>query len=185
MITREQALAIVREHVKNENLIRHMLAVESAMAAYARKWAEDEKIWRIAGLLHDFDWEIHPSLDQHPQDGSKILKDQGVSEEIIRAVLSHADHTGVKRESRMEKALYASDEITGLVVTTALVRPSKKIADVKIKSIKKKWKDKSFAKGVSRQEVEDGAQDLGVDLWEEHVPLVLEAMQGIAKDLGL
>lgn len=184
-ITRNEALAIVREHVKNENLVRHMLAVESVMAAYAKKWGENEETWRIAGLLHDFDWEIHPSLEQHPQDGSKILKDRGVSEEILRAILAHADHTGVKRKTKMEKALYACDEITGLVVTTALVRPSKKIADVKLKSIKKKWKDKAFAKGVNRQEVEDGAKDLGVDLWEEHVPLVLGAMQSISDELGL
>lgn len=185
MITRDQALAIVREYVKNENLVRHMLAVEAAMAAYARVFGEDEEKWRVAGLLHDFDWEIHPTLEGHPQKGSEILRQKGVDEEIIRAVLSHAPHTGVQRESRMEKALFACDEITGLVTTTALVRPSKKIADVEVKSIKKKWKDKAFAAGVNRQEVEDGAKDLGVDLWEEHIPMVLKAMQGIADDLGL
>lgn len=185
MITRDQSLEIVKEHVKNENLVKHMLSVEAAMAAYAKKFGEDEERYRIAGLLHDFDWEIHPSLENHPQTGSKILQERGVDEEMIRAILSHADHTGVSRESKMEKALYACDEITGLITTTALVRPSKKIADVKIKSIKKKFKDKGFAKGVNRQEVIEGAEALGVDLWEEHIPTVLKAMQEIAEDLGL
>ncbi len=184
-MTREDALKIVREFVKNENLVRHMLAVEAAMAAYALKFGEDEEIYRVTGLLHDFDWEIHPSLDDHPQKGSEILRQKGVSEEIIRAILSHAPHTGVTRESKMEKALFAIDELTGLITTTALVRPSKKIADVEVKSIKKKWKDKAFAAGVNREEIEQGTKDLGVDLWEEHVPLVLKAMQGIASDLGL
>lgn len=184
-MNRDQALAIVREFVKNENLVRHMLAVEAAMAAYAHKYDEDEDKWRVAGLLHDFDWEIHPSLEEHPQKGSDILRARGVDEEIIRAILSHAEHTGVPRLSRLEKALFACDELTGLVTTTALVRPSKKLADVEVKSIKKKWKDKAFAAGVNRQEVEDGARELGVDLWEEHVPTVLQAMQAIADDLGL
>ena len=185
MITRDQARSIVREHVKNENLVKHMLSVEAAMADYAKKYGEDEERWRIAGLLHDFDWEIHPSLEEHPQKGSDILREKGVDEKMIHTILSHADHTGVSRETKMEKALYACDEITGLITTTALVRPSKKIADVKIKSIKKKFKDKGFAKGVNRQEVKDGAEDLGVELWEEHIPTVLQAMQEIAEDLGL
>lgn len=185
MTTRDEALSIVRNHVKNENLVKHMLAVEAAMAAYARKYGEDEERWRVAGLLHDFDWEIHPTLEEHPQKGSDILRGLGVDEPMIRAILSHADHTGVTRESLMEKALYACDELTGLVTTTALVRPSKKIADVKVKSIKKKWKDKAFAKGVNRQEVEEGAASLGVDLWEEHIPTVLSAMQEIWEELGL
>lgn len=184
-MTRDQALSIVREYVKNENLVRHMLAVEAAMAAYAKKYKEDEEKWRVVGLLHDFDWEIHPTLEAHPQKGSEILKERGVDEEIIRAILSHASHTGVTRESNMEKALFACDELTGLITTTALVRPSKKIADVEVKSIKKKWKDKAFAKGVNREEVEQGAKALGVDLWEEHVPTVLSAMQSIASNLGL
>ena len=185
MITRDQALAIVKEHVKNENLVRHMLAVEAAMAAYARKFGEDEEKYRVTGLLHDFDWEIHPDLDGHPMKGASILRERGVDEEIIRAIQSHAPRTGVSRDSKLEKALFACDEITGLITTTALVRPSKKIADVEVKSIKKKWKDKSFAAGVNREEVEQGARELGVDLWEEHVPIVLKAMQEIAPDLGL
>lgn len=184
-ITRDQALAIVREYVKNENLVRHMLAVEAAMAAYAKHYGEDEQKWRIVALLHDFDWEIHPTLEGHPQKGEPILREKGVDEETIRAILSHAVHTGISRESLMEKALFACDEITGLVTTTALVRPSKKITDVKVKSIKKKWKDKAFAAGVNRAEVEQACQELGVDLWEEHVPRVLQAMQGIAEELGL
>ncbi len=186
MISRDQALQIVRQYVKNENLVRHMLAVEAAMSAYAQKLApEEEEKWRLAGLLHDFDWEIHPTLEKHPLEGAPILRSLGVDEEIVRAILSHADHTGISRETLMEKALYACDELTGLITTVALVRPSKKIADVKIKSIKKKWKDKAFARGVNRQDIEAGAHDLGVDLWTEHVPLVLQAMQSIADQLGL
>lgn len=184
-MNRDDALKIVREHVKNENLVRHMLAVEAAMASYANKYGEDEEKYRVTGLLHDFDWEIHPDLDGHPMKGSLILRERGVDEEIIRAILSHAPRTGVSRDSNMEKALFAIDELTGLITTTALVRPSKKIADVEVKSIKKKWKDKGFAAGVDRSDVENGARELGVDLWEEHVPTVLKAMQTIADDLGL
>lgn len=184
-MTRDQALAIVREYVKNESLVRHMLAVEAAMAAYAKKFGEDEELYRVTGLLHDFDWEIHPTLEDHPLKGSSILRERGVSEEIIRAILSHAPFTNTSRDSNLEKALFACDELTGLITTTALVRPSKKIGDVEVKSIKKKWKDKGFAAGVNREEVEQGASELGVDLWEDHVPTVLKAMQEIADDLGL
>jgi len=184
-MNRDDALRIVREFVKNENLVRHMLAVEAAMAAYAEKFGEDVEKYRVTGLLHDFDWEIHPTLDGHPMKGEPILRERGVSEEIIRAIQSHAERTGVSRDSNMEKALFACDEITGLITTTALVRPSKKIADVEVKSIKKKWKDKGFAAGVNREDVEQGARELGVDLWGDHVPLVLKSMQSIAGDLGL
>lgn len=184
-MNRDDALKIVREHVKNENLVRHMLAVEAGMAAYAKKHGEDEELYRITGLLHDFDWEIHPDLEGHPMKGSLILRERGVDEVIIRAIQSHAPLTGVSRDSNMEKALFACDELTGLITTTALVRPSKKISDVEVKSIKKKWKDKGFAAGVNREEVEQGARELGVDLWEEHVPTVLKAMQEISGDLGL
>lgn len=183
--TRDEALEIVRKYVKNENLVRHMLAVEAAMGAYARNFGEDEERWRVAGLLHDFDWEIHPTLEGHPQKGSEILRELGVDEDMIRTILSHAPHTGVVREKIIDKALFACDEITGLITTTALVRPSKKIADVEVSSIRKKFKTPSFAAGVNRQEVEDGAKDLGVDLWGSHIPMVLKAMQGIASDLGL
>jgi putative nucleotidyltransferase with HDIG domain len=183
---REEAFAIVTEYVKNGNLVKHMLAVEAGIRAYARKYGEDEDDWGIVGLLHDFDWEIHPTLDKHPMDGAPILRERGVSEDIIQSILSHATEvTGVPRETLRDKALYAVDELTGLIVAVALVRPSRNISDVKVSSIKKKWKDKAFAAGVIREDIEEGCEELGVDLWEEHVPLVLEAMQGIASDLGL
>jgi putative nucleotidyltransferase with HDIG domain len=184
-MNRDEALAIVREYVENENLVKHMLAVEAGMRAYARKYGEDEESWGRVGLLHDFDWEIHPNLDEHPMKGAPILREHGVSEEDIRTILSHADRSGVPRETLRDKALYAVDELTGLISAVALVRPSKDIRDVKVKSVKKKWKDKSFAAGVHRGDVEEGCAELGVDLWGEHVPLVLNAMKGIAADLGL
>ena len=184
-MTRDQALQIVREYVKNENLVRHMLAVEAAMAAYAKKFNEDEEKYRVTGLLHDFDWEIHPTATEHPILGEPILRERGVSDEVIQAILGHGSRTGVPRLTNLAKVLFAVDELTGLITTTALVRPSKKIGDVEVKSIKKKWKDKGFAAGVNREEVEQGTKELGVDLWEEHVPLVLKAMQSIAEDLGL
>lgn len=191
-MTRDEALAIVHQYVKNPNLVKHMLAVEAAMAAYAQKYAavgelnnEDEERYRVAGLLHDFDWEIHPTIPDHPMKGAEILREQGVDESMIETILSHASFSEVPRDSLMSKVLFACDEITGLITTVALVRPSKSIMDVEIKSIKKKFKEKSFAAGVNREEVEEGAKELGVDLWTEHVPLVLKAMQGIAEDLGL
>lgn len=184
-MTRDQALAIVREFVKNENLVRHMLAVEAAMAAYAKKYGEDEEKWRVTGLLHDFDWEIHPTAEGHPALGIPILRERGVEEEILDAIMGHGSHTGTPRITRLAKSLFAVDELTGLITTTALVRPSKKIADVEVKSIKKKWKDKAFAAGVNRSEVEQGTIELGVDLWGSHIPTVLKAMQDIAPDLGL
>lgn len=183
-MNRQQALEILHEYVKNENLIRHMLAVEAAMRYYAEKYNEDPEKWGIAGLLHDFDYEIHPTLDSHPQDGADILRQKGVPEEIVRAILSHADHTGVARESLMEKALYACDEITGLIIAVALVRPSRSLADLEVSSVKKKWKDKAFAAGANREEIERGAQEFGVDLWE-HVGNVILAMRRVSKELGL
>lgn len=183
-MNREQALAIVREFVKNENLVRHMLAVEAAMKFYAEKLGEDVEKWRVAGLLHDYDWEIHPTLEEHPQAGIPLLRERGVPEDILRAILSHADHTGVPRQTLMEKALYACDEITGLIIAAALVRPSRSLDDLKVKSIKKKWKDKSFAAGVNREEVARAAEEFGVDLWE-HVANVIEAMRPIGEQLGL
>ncbi len=184
MTTRAEALAIVREHVKNEGLVRHMLAVEAAMRHYARLLGEDEETWGLAGLLHDFDWEIHPSLEQHPQDGAPILRERGLPEVVIEAVLSHANHTGVPRQTKMQQALYACDEITGLITAVTLVRPSKAIKDVTVKSIKNKWKDKAFAAGAKREEMEDGAREFGVELWE-HAGNVLAAMQANAAELGL
>jgi putative nucleotidyltransferase with HDIG domain len=184
MTTRDEALAIVREHVKNEGLVRHMLAVETAMRHYAQLYGEDVETWGLAGLLHDFDWEIHPSLEAHPQDGAPILRKRGVPEVVVEAVLSHANHTGVPRTTRMQKALFACDELTGLITAVALVRPSRSIMDVTVKSIKNKWKDKAFAAGAKRDEIEQGAQEFGVELWE-HAGNVLAAMQANARELGL
>ena len=181
---RTEALALVREYVKNENLVRHMLAVEAAMRFYADKFGEDVEAWGLAGLLHDFDWEIHPTLEEHPQAGAPILRQHGVDETLIQAVLSHADHTGVPRISRMEKALLACDEITGLITAVALVRPSRSLRDLEAHSVKKKWKDRAFAAGTDRHDMEVAAQDFGVELWE-HVGNVITAMRRIAPELGL
>ena len=181
---RIEALALVREYVKNENLVRHMLAVESAMRFYAELWGEDVEVWGLTGLLHDFDWEIHPTLEQHPQDGAPILRGFGVDEVIVRAILSHADHTGVPRVSRMEKALLACDEITGLITAVALVRPSRSLLDMEVGSVKKKWKDRAFAAGANREEIARATEEFGVELWE-HVGNVILAMRRIAPELGL
>lgn len=183
-MTRPEALALVREYVKNEGLVRHMLCVEAGMRFYAEKFGEDPDVWGIAGLLHDFDWEIHPTLDQHPQDGAPILRQLGVDEVMIRAILSHAEHTGVPRETQMEKALFACDEISGLVTAVALVRPSHSLYDLEASSVKKKWKDKLFAAGANREEMEQGAAELGIDLWE-HVGNIIIALRKIAPELGL
>jgi len=183
-MTRDEALALVREYVKNENLVKHMLAVEATMRFYAEKFGEDVEKWELAGLLHDFDWEIHPSLEGHPQDGAPILRERGVPEEIVRAVLSHADHTGIPRQTRMEKALYACDEVTGLITAVALVRPSRSLLDLEPASVKKKWKDKTFAAGANRAEIEKAASEFGIELWE-HVGNVILAMRRIAPELGL
>ncbi|MBX3005090.1 MAG: HDIG domain-containing protein [Anaerolineales bacterium] len=184
MTTRDEALAIVHEHVKNEGLVRHMLSVETAMRHYAAMYGEDAELWGVAGLLHDFDWEIHPTLEQHPQAGAPILRERGVPEEIVQAVLSHANHSNIPRTTLMQKALYACDELTGLITAVALVRPSRSILDVKVKSIKNKWKDRAFAAGANREEMEDGARELGIELWE-HAGNVLAAMQANAAELGL
>ncbi len=181
---RSAALAIVREFVKNENLIRHMLAVEAAMRFYAQKFGEDAETWGMIGLLHDFDWEIHPTLEEHPQAGAPILRTRGVPEEWVQDILSHADHTGVPRNTLRRKALYACDEITGLITAVALVRPSRSLLDLEVASVKKKWKDRAFAAGANREEIERGAQELGIELWE-HVGNVIQAMRTIASDLGL
>ena len=181
---RSEALTIVREFIKNENLVKHMLAVEATMRFYAEKLGEDVELWGVVGLLHDFDWEIHPTLEGHPVKGAPILRERGVPEVIVRAILSHADHTGIQRDSLMEKALYACDEITGLITATALVRPSRSLMDLKAKSVKKKWKDKHFAAGANRTEMEEGAADFGVEL-SEHITNVIEAMRRIAPELGL
>jgi putative nucleotidyltransferase with HDIG domain len=183
-MNRPEALAIVREYIQNENLVRHMLAVEAAMRFYAEKFGQEPETWGITGLLHDFDWEIHPTLENHPQAGAPLLRQRGVPEEIVRAVLSHADHTGVPRQSLMEKALYACDEITGLVTAVALVRPSRSLHDLEASSVKKKWKDKAFAAGANREEIAKATEEFGIELWE-HVGNVILAMRRIAPELGL
>ncbi len=183
MTNRAEALAIVQEYVKNINLVRHMLAVEAAMQFYAEKFGEDVELWRVTGLLHDFDWEIHPTLEEHPQAGTAILQERGVPEVVIHAILSHADHTGVPRQTRMEKALAACDEITGLITAVALVRPSRSLDDLTASSVKKKWKDRAFAAGANREEIEHTTAEFGIELWQ-HVDNVILAMRRIAPELG-
>jgi len=186
-VNREKAWQLVNEFTENQNLVRHMLAVEAAMRAYARKYDEDEELWGIAGLVHDFDYEQNPdlSVEGHPVTGAKILRERAWPEEIVRAVLSHAsEYTGVPQETRMEKVLAAVDDLTGFLVAVALVRPSKDIRDVKLKSVRKKWKDRAFAAAVDRGQIEQAVVSLGVDL-DEHIVTVLDAMKGIAPELGL
>ena len=184
-MTRDEALAIVHEYVKNENLIKHMFCVEAAMCFYAEKFGEDVEAWGLLGLLHDFDWEIHPTLEEHPVKGASILRERGVDEDIIQDILSHGFGDDLPpRDTLRRKALFACDEITGLVTAVALVRPSRSLLDLKVKSVKKKWKDKSFAAGANRDEIEASAAEFGVDLWE-HVGNVILAMQKIAPELGL
>ena len=189
MPTREQAWQLVSEYTSNPSLIRHMLAVEAAMRAYALKYGQDEDLWGVVGLVHDFDYERNPdlSVEGHPVVGARLLREWNWPEEIVRAVLAHAgEYTGIQPESLLERALVAVDELTGFLVAVALVRPTKDIrAITKVKSVKDKWKDRAFAAAVNRAEIEHTCQALGVDLWAEHVPLVLEAMQGIASELGL
>ena len=184
MVEYNKALGIMHEFVKNENLRKHMYAVSEAMRQYARKYNEDEEKWAIVGLLHDFDWEIHPNAEEHPVKGSEILKERGYPEEILRAILSHADYTGVTRDSLMEKTLFAVDELTGFLTACALVQPSKKLEDVKVDSVKKKFKKKEFARQVNREDMLKGAEGLGVDL-DEHIQFVINAMLGIKDKLGL
>ena len=181
---RETALAIVHEYIKAPGLINHMYCVEAAMRFYAEKYSQDVELWGITGLLHDFDWEIHPTLDEHPTAGAAILKAKGVPDDIIQAILSHGVNTGVPRDTLMRKALFACDEITGLITAVALVRPSRSLYDLTSSSVKKKWKDRAFAAGTNREEMAEAAADFGVELWE-HVDNVILAMRKIAPQLGL
>lgn len=186
-MNRADAWALVCEYTGSPHLRRHMLAVEAAMRAYARYFNEDEEKWGLVGLLHDFDYERYPNVaaDGHPNTGAPILRARGVDEEIVRAILSHATEvTGVERQSKMEQALYAVDELTGLITAVALVRPSKDIRDVEVKSVRKKWNTTAFAPGVNRADIETGAAVLGVDL-TEHIQIVLSGMQVAAVQLGL
>ena len=185
--TREQAWDVLNEYTKNPNLIKHALSVEAGMRAYAQRFGEDEEKWAVVGLIHDFEYEKYPDLGPggHPFKGAEIMREMGWDEALIRAVQCHAPHiTNTSPETTMEKAIYAVDELTGLIIATALVRPSKSILDVKVKSVKKKWKDKGFAAGVNRQDVIEGTEMLGIEL-SEHLSIVLEAMKGIAEELGL
>ena len=187
--SREQALAIMQEYTASDSLRKHMLSVEAAMRAYAEKFGEDADRWGITGLVHDFDYEkfpneAHSATEEHPAEGVRILRSNGFPEDILEAILGHATYSGVPRESKMAKTLFAVDELTGLITATALVRPSKSVMEVEAKSVRKKMKDKAFARGVNRDDVINGAADLGVDL-DEHIAFVIQAMQGVAPSLGL
>lgn len=181
---REAAWKLLCEWTKSEPLRKHALGVEAAMRAYARKLGGDEELWAVTGLLHDLDYERHPTKEEHPFKGVEALREAGYPEEVLQAILGHASYSGVPRESLMAKALFAVDELSGFIVAVALVRPSKKLDDVTVKSVKKKLKEKSFAKGCDRDEIALGAKELGVDM-DEHIQTVITALQGIAGDLGL
>jgi putative nucleotidyltransferase with HDIG domain len=183
-VGRQEAFALLSEYTKNPSLIKHALAVEAAMRAYARRYGEDEETWGIIGLLHDFDYERYPTAEGHPAKGAAILREKGVPEDWVRTILSHADYTGVPREMLRDKVLFAVDELCGFMVAVALVRPDKRIASVKVSSVKKKMKQKAFSAQVSREDIIKGAEELGVDL-EEHIAFVIEALTTIAEELGL
>jgi putative nucleotidyltransferase with HDIG domain len=182
--SREQAWELLCEYTKNENLRKHALAVEAAMRALARKHGEDEEAWGAVGLLHDFDYERWPSAPDHPLKGAEILAERGYPQPWIRAILGHAPHTGVPRDTLLAKALFAVDELCGLITAVALVRPSRRLADVEVRSVKKKMKEKAFARSVNRQEIVQGVEELGID-FGEHVRFVIDSMLPIADELGL
>ena len=184
MMTREAAWELLTEFTQSESLRKHALAVEACVRAYARKFGEDESKWGIVGLIHDFDYERYPSAEEHPFKGNQILAERGWPEEVRRAIMSHADYSGVKRESLLEKTLFACDELAGFITASALVKPNKSLAEVEAKGVRKKMKDKAFARSVNREDIVNGAADLGVDL-EEHIAFCIEAMKRIAKELGL
>jgi putative nucleotidyltransferase with HDIG domain len=183
-MNREEAWELLCEYTKSDSLRKHALAVEAAMRRYARRFGEDEELWAVVALLHDFDYEIHPTLDEHPQEGAKILRERGVPEEIIESVLSHADHLALPRDTLLKKTVYAVDELSGFIIAVALVRPSKSVLDVAPSSVRKKMKDKAFARAVNREDIVKGAELLGIDL-NEHISEVIEALKGIADELGL
>jgi len=184
MSDRERAWGLLTEFTQSESLRKHALAVEACMRAYARKLAGDENLWGVVGLLHDFDYEKWPSLDDHPYKGNEILKERGWPDEIRHAIMSHAEYTGVTRDTPMEKALFACDELAGFITACTLVKPGKSLAEVEAKSVIKKMKDKAFARSVNRDDIVQGAADLAVDL-EEHIAFCIEAMKGVAQALGL
>ncbi|MBZ5665828.1 MAG: HDIG domain-containing protein [Acidobacteriia bacterium] len=184
MNQREVAWCLLIEFTQSESLRKHALAVEACMRAYARKVGADEELWGLVGLLHDFDYEKYPNADEHPYRGSEILKERGYSEEVRRAIMSHAQYSGIARISPMEKTLFACDELAGFITACALVKPGKSLAEVEAPSVRKKMKDKAFARSVHREDILDGAADLGVNL-EEHIAFCIEAMKAIAGELGL
>ena len=184
MIDREQAWNILCEFTKSEGLPKHALAVETCVIAYAKRFGGNLEQWQVTALLHDFDWEIHPTLEGHPQLGEPILAERGVDEETRRAILSHASHTGVPRTSQLEKTLYACDELAGFITAISYVKPHRSVFEVDVASVKKKMKDKAFARSVNRQDIIDGAAELGVPL-DEHIDFCVRAMQERAEELGL
>ena len=183
-IDREPAWCLLTEFTQSESLRKHALSVEACMRAYARKLNGDEVLWGVVGLLHDFDYEIYPCLDDHPSKGNEILKERGYPEEIRRAILSHAEYTGVSRDSAMEKALFACDELAGFITAVALIKPGRSLAEVDTKSVRKRMKDKAFARKVNRDDIVNGAAALSIDL-EEHITFCIEALKPIADQLGL
>ena len=188
-MNRDEALALVHEYTESDTLRKHMYAVAAAMRACARKYGEDEEKWGVVGLLHDFDYERYPNdahspTEEHPSHGVGVLRERGIEEDILTAIMGHASYTGVARESLMAKSLFAVDELCGFLTACALVRPSRSLQDLTVKSVKKKLKDKAFARGVNRDEVRQGAEELGVEL-EEHVQFVIEALRPMEQDLGL
>jgi len=183
-IDHESAWCLLTEFTQSESLRKHALSVEACMRAYARRFSENEDLWGVIGLLHDFDYEKYPSLEDHPYKGNAILKERGYSEEIRKAIMSHADYTGVTRDTPMEKALFACDELAGFITAVALIKPGKSLAEVDARSVRKRMKDKAFARKVNRDDIVKGAMDLGVDL-EEHITFCIAALKPIADKLGL
>jgi len=184
MSDRAGAWCLLTEFTQSESLRKHALAVEACMRAYARRFSGDEDLWGVVGLLHDFDYDQYPSLEDHPYRGNEILKERGYSDEIRKAIMSHAEYTGVTRDTPMEKALFACDELAGFITACALVKPGKSLAEVEAVSVRKKMKDKAFARSVNRVDIVQGAAELGVDL-EQHIAFCIEAMRGVAAELGL
>jgi putative nucleotidyltransferase with HDIG domain len=182
--SRDEAFQLLREHTRNPNLIKHMLAVEAAMRAYARSFGQDEDLWGITGLLHDFDYEKHPGPEEHPMVGVGILTEKGYPAEVLHAIKSHATYLGVPRDSLLDKTLFAVDELTGFIVAVTLMQPSRRLADLKTSSVRRKLKQKGFARAVSREDIHAGASELGVDI-DEHIAFVRDAMAGISQELGL
>ena len=186
--TRAEAWNLVTEWIQSDSLRKHALAVEAAMRAYARRFNEDEELWGITGLVHDLDFERYPNMEDeqagHPRTSLRVFEEMGYPPELIQAVAGHAPYLGIPRTTRMDSTLWAVDELTGLIMAVGYVRPSKDLRDVEVKSVKKKWKDRAFAAAINRQDIEAGAAELGIDLWE-HVGVVLAALQGIAPELGL